>query len=610
MVESSHARKSPLALRRFPRAMIMAVLALIAWLALAAWTLPAAAFGPGDPDDPSTPDASPTSSNPGFIPERLQQPPMPANPTLADKGAQTWWNVCMACHGDAGQGLTDEWRETAFGEDMNCWEAKCHGPRHPEYGFTFPRIVPPAWGGGTLKRFVTASELQGYLKETMPWWNPGSLTDEQAWELTALVLRRNGALPKDLELNISEAALLPVHQPIRAAGGERDWSLAFTGILTLTALAIAAARILPARPAPVVTAVHTSTAPDIRTSQPQRAGRPSFFHHLHPPTIPLPQARWRYTLGAGGLAVFLGLALVLTGILEMFVYIPTPDQAAQSIQTITFQAPFGWFIRGVHFWAAQALVVVAIIHMARVILTGAFSIRRFNYLLGLALLIIVLLLDFTGYVLRWDEGIRWALMVGTNLLKTIPVVGDGLYTFVIGGSTPELPTLTRFYAWHIYGLTTILVALVAWHIFRVRRDGGIAAPPHAASGRLPRNELVKREVLAMLVSGGLLALVAVLLPTPLAPALQDSPTALLADGRAPWFFLWIQQLLRQGDAFWMGVAAPLGVLLVLAALPYLTPRLPLEASGRWFPRAGRVAQIAIIVIILALLALTVLELMA
>src|SRR5512136_2946119 len=100
--------------------------------------------------------------------------------------------------------------------------------------------------------------------------------------------------------------------------------------------------------------------------------RPSFFHHLHPPSIPALQARFRYTLGAGGLAVFLVLILGLTGILEVFYYTPTPEQAALSIQTLSFRVPFGGLVRNLHYWSAQFLVLVSLVHLLRVVFTGAY----------------------------------------------------------------------------------------------------------------------------------------------------------------------------------------------------------------------------------------------
>ena len=156
--------------------------------------------------------------------------------------------------------------------------------------------------------------------------------------------------------------------------------------------------------------------------------RPSFFHHLHPPTIPAAQARWRHTLGAGGTAIFLMLILGVTGIMEMFYYVPNPQEAALSIQTITYLVPFGGFVRNLHYWSAQLLLIVSAIHLLRVVLTASYSHpRRFNYLIGLGVFVLAILLDFTGYILRWDVGICYPLVTGTNLLKTIPLIGDFLF---------------------------------------------------------------------------------------------------------------------------------------------------------------------------------------
>ncbi len=333
--------------------------------------------------------------------------------------------------------------------------------------------------------------------------------------------------------------------------------------------------------------------------------RPSFFHHLHPPTIPAAQARWRYTLGAGGSAVFLVLVVLLSGALEMFYYLPTVDTAGQSVQTITFLAPFGWLVRNLHFWSAQALVIAAVFHLGRVIFTGAYARpRRFNYLLGLLLLVLCLLLNFSGYVLRWDAGVHWALVTGTNLLKTIPGVGAGVYAWLLGGDQPGQAALVRFYTWHVFGLTLALVGFGAWHLFRVRRDGGIALPPpelRPQSARITRFELARREGLAMLWLSAGLVLLAVCFPAPLAGAFV--PDAPLAEARAPWFFLWVQALLKWGDPFWLGVVTPGLALLLLALLP-LGPIRP-EELGRWLPRSGRPAQLLAAGLGLLVLALTI-----
>lgn len=300
--------------------------------------------------------------------------------------------------------------------------------------------------------------------------------------------------------------------------------------------------------------------------------------------------------------------MILTGVLEMFYYIPTPEEAGLSIQTIAYLAPFGGLVRNLHFWSAQLLLVVSAVHLLRVVFTGAYAPpRRFNYLLGLALFICALLLDFTGYILRWDTGIQWALVVATNLLKTIPLAGDALYSAITGGPQPGAATLTRFYAWHLVGLTLPAAFLMGWHAFRVRRDGGIALPPpnlRQDQERITRFELVQRESLAMLFSAAALILLSSLFPAPLAAPIQPD-SALSGASRAPWFFLWVQQMLQWGDPFLWGVLVPVLTLIILALIPFALPLPKPSELGRWFPRSNRLAQIilALIAILIGLLTL-------
>jgi quinol-cytochrome oxidoreductase complex cytochrome b subunit len=336
--------------------------------------------------------------------------------------------------------------------------------------------------------------------------------------------------------------------------------------------------------------------------------RPSFFHHLHPPNIPAPQARWRHTLSAGGTAIFLMLILGVTGILEMFYYIPNPEEAALSVQTLTYHVPFGGFIRNLHYWSAQVLLIVSAIHLLRVIFTAAYKYpRRFNYLLGLGLFVLAIMLDFTGYILRWDQGICWPLTTGTNLLKTIPLVGDFLFRVAVGGGDACKTALTRFYTWHLFGLTIPLVILGIWHAFRVRRDGGIAAPPPALrtdKNRLPRNELVRREVLMIFIVSILLILLSNFIPAPIAPAMIGKPSP-AAETRAPWFFLWVQEMLKWGDPFIFGVLIPLVILTLLALIPYIFPKPADKDIGRWFPKSNWLAQVVTTVIAVFIIILTV-----
>lgn len=339
--------------------------------------------------------------------------------------------------------------------------------------------------------------------------------------------------------------------------------------------------------------------------------RPSFFHHLHPPTIPAAQARWRHTLGAGGTAIFLMLILGVTGIMEMFYYVPNPQEAALSVQTITYLVPFGGFVRNLHYWSAQLLLIVSAIHLLRVVLTASYShSRRFNYLIGLGVFVLAILLDFTGYILRWDVGICYPLVTGTNLLKTIPLIGDFLFRIAVGGGEACNTALLRFYTWHIFGLAIVAGILMVWHAFRVRRDGGIALPPpqlRVNNERISRNELVRRELLQIFVVGIVLILMANFLPAPIAAAMTGKPVV-TEEARAPWFFLWVQQMLKWGNPFIFGVLIPFAILVIVAIIPYVLPKPADGDIGSWFPKSSRVAQtviglISFIVIILTLMML-------
>jgi cytochrome c len=138
-------------------------------------------------------------------PDRLAQPTLPVPPSQADYGAQVYWLACLPCHGDRGQGLTEEFREVYPAEDRNCWKSGCHGKSPYENGFTLPTEIPPLIGSGALQKFPTAANLRGYISATMPFWKPGNLTEEESWQVTAFLLQQNGFWQGTAELNESNA---------------------------------------------------------------------------------------------------------------------------------------------------------------------------------------------------------------------------------------------------------------------------------------------------------------------------------------------------------------------------------------------------------------------
>ena len=124
---------------------------------------------------------------------RMAPPPMSDPPTHLEWGHYNYWLSCMVCHGDRGQGLTDEWRTAGNVDGENCWQARCHASSHPPEGFELPLYVPPVLGEYALLRFQTVGDLHTYLQETMPWYAPGLLDDETYWQLATYLADANGA---------------------------------------------------------------------------------------------------------------------------------------------------------------------------------------------------------------------------------------------------------------------------------------------------------------------------------------------------------------------------------------------------------------------------------
>ena len=138
-------------------------------------------------------------------PDRLAEPTLPPSPLQPDYGAQVYWLSCLPCHGDKGQGLTEEFRETYPPEEQYCWERGCHGTNPYESGFTIPMFIPGVIGPDTIGRFSDAAQLNAYIRAAMPFWKPGSLTEEEAWRVTAFIMRENGLWNGDGELDASNA---------------------------------------------------------------------------------------------------------------------------------------------------------------------------------------------------------------------------------------------------------------------------------------------------------------------------------------------------------------------------------------------------------------------
>jgi len=220
------------------------------------------------------------------------------------------------------------------------------------------------------------------------------------------------------------------------------------------------------------------------------------YLHLHPVRIRKSGVKLRYTWCMGGLSFFLFLSLTLTGLLLMFYYRPTLEYAYTDIVSLREHVPLG-IMREMHRWGAHAMVITVWLHMYRVFLTGSYKPpREFNWAVGVLLLVLTLLLSFTGYLLPWDQLAIWAITVGSNMARATPGVGvegpgasllklngvslitsgsDAKFALLGGRSVGEM-TLNRFYVLHCVAIPLAVALLIMIHFWRVRKDGGISGP--------------------------------------------------------------------------------------------------------------------------------------
>lgn len=200
------------------------------------------------------------------------------------------------------------------------------------------------------------------------------------------------------------------------------------------------------------------------------------FFHLHPVKVSRKSIRWSYTFGLGVISTILFAVLTFTGVILMFYYIPSIERAYPSMKDIQLSVPLGEFTRNMHRWSAHAMVLVVILHMARVFYTGGYKRpREFNWIVGVFLLIFTLGLSFTGYLLPWDQLSYWAITVGTNIAGYAPLAGTAVKQILLGGIDVGQNALIRFYTLHIAILPLITIIGISLHFWRVRKDGGLAA---------------------------------------------------------------------------------------------------------------------------------------
>ena len=297
--------------------------------------------------------------------------------------------------------------------------------------------------------------------------------------------------------------------------------------------------------------------------------------HLHPARVDERTLKWTCTWGLGGLSAVLMVLLGITGAILLNNYAPSAPQAYLDILDLRSNVWFGELVRNVHHWSANLLVVIAVLHLLRVFLTGAYRPpREANWLIGVGMLVLILISNFTGYLLPWDQLAYWAITVGTSILSYVPWIGEGLTKLILGGPEVGANTLLNFYSLHISFIPLFIFGLMSFHFWRVRKDGGLTIPrclddPEEAEAAKVTTipHLVRKELIYALGWVAVLLVFAMLVPAPLEgiadPNISPNPA------KAPWYFLGLQELLLHFHPLVAGVFLPLLAALGIFLLPFL-----------------------------------------
>lgn len=320
----------------------------------------------------------------------------------------------------------------------------------------------------------------------------------------------------------------------------------------------------------------------------------NFFLHIHATRVHPHSMKPFTTFGLGIILGFLFLIMVFTGVVLMVYYTPSVDAAYQSVKDIVYVVPGGRIIRNMHRWASQGMVIVVFLHLVRVFYTGSYlGNRSLNWVIGVVMLMITLMSNFSGYLLPWDQLAYWAVTIGSNIaasareltdlmgITSVFDPGGFMKKLLIGGETVGQPALSRFFALHVIFLPLSMLILMGVHFWRIRKDGGLSRPLKESGNSVNKWytwPVVMWTELAILILVVLVVLfIALVADAPLLeqanPAYPENPA------KSPWYFLGIQELVSY-SAFAGGLLIPVLYLIFLFSIPYRDREE--QYIGKWF----------------------------
>ena len=331
----------------------------------------------------------------------------------------------------------------------------------------------------------------------------------------------------------------------------------------------------------------------------------------HP--VPRKSASWWYVFGSAALTLF--ILQVVTGIMLALIYVPSAAEAWNSLQYLNHSVTLGWFLRAVHGWGSNFMVAVVLIHLCQVFLFGAYKFpRELTWVIGIFLLLLTLGMAFTGQVLRFDQDAYWGLGIGASITSRMPFIGGSAVHLLLGGPIIAGATLSRFFAFHVFLIPGLLIALVSLHLLLVLKCGINDWP---MPGRVVRRSTYLKEYEELVHKDGVpfvpaaiwkdmffsaAIIVAVMLCAwyfgPFGPTGYPDPTIIQTIPKPDFFFLWLYAMLAlaaagdgNGDALLIGPVIVIGFLVLL---PFLSG----EGEKSW--RRRPVAVVTLVLIAVAL----------